>query len=495
MGHDEIELTMHKSARFGLLLILLLAQGCAAPPETGPPDAGSSTCDGAAHCAWECPEGTAVDQCGECGGENRSKDCRGVCYGGASVDECGICGQEPYPDCEPPQTLAPSQSGQDDHFGETVSLNGERALIGAVHDDAGGENSGAAYVFLRDPEGWILQQKLTTDDATAGDNFGYAVAIDGDTALVGAYADDEHGENRGSAYFFELENGEWKQQVELAPPTQAGELYYFGIAVALDNDTALIGVRRYYTASAAGRPECYSGSVFVYVRDPTGWSLQDELWNEDSTDCDRFGEKVAVEGDTAVVGAPGYWEASEVASTAPSVYVFTRSDDAWSEQAGLRAAERIVGVKFGASVSISRDTVMVGAPFAEQTDGRTGSAYVYTRGDSGWNRQGHLLASDPAAGSFFGLSVDLAGDIAVVGAPFGNPGQGVRSGAAYVFVREGTEWVEKAKIMDLVRPAFDWYGWNVAVSNDSVLVGAEPSGTARVHPLPSSLVGNANLAP
>jgi hypothetical protein len=476
------------------LLLLLLAQACPAARKFEAPDAGSAGCDGSAHCQWECPADAAIDLCGECGGENRAKDCRGVCYGPATVDECGFCTDDPDPECDPPLLLAPLQSGQDDHFGEAVSLSGDSALVGAVYDDEGGEQSGAAYIFVRDPGGCLLQKKLVGDDARAGDNFGYAVAVSGSTALVGAYSDDDQGENRGSAYLFELEADQWIQRIELAPPGQASEIYYFGIAVALDEDTALIGARRYRAQAMTGEADCYTGSAFVYIRDPAGWLLQDELRAEDSTDCDHFGEKVAVEGDTAVVGAPVYRAVAEVGAAAGAAYVFTRNGNEWTEQAKLEADERIVGAKFGSSVSVSGETIIVGAPLEEENENVQGSAYVFTGNSGAWNQQARLLDTDPAAGSFFGISVDLSGDIAVVGAPFGNPAQGSRSGAAYVFVRDGDQWTERAKLMDPERPAYDWYGWNVAVSGRSVLVGAEPSGAAQIHELPPSMTAGARLA-
>jgi hypothetical protein len=264
--------------------------------------------------------------------------------------------------------------------------------------------------------------------------------------------------------------------------------------VALDEDTALIGARRYRAQAMTGEADCYTGSAFVYIRDPAGWLLQDELRAEDSTDCDHFGEKVAVEGDTAVVGAPVYRAVAEVGAAAGAAYVFTRNGNEWTEQAKLEADERIVGAKFGSSVSVSGETIIVGAPLEEENENVQGSAYVFTGNSGAWNQQARLLDTDPAAGSFFGISVDLSGDIAVVGAPFGNPAQGSRSGAAYVFVRDGDQWTERAKLMDPERPAYDWYGWNVAVSGRSVLVGAEPSGAAQIHELPPSMTAGARLA-
>ncbi len=482
---------MRRSALAGHLLLLLAAQGCAAAQKVQTADAGADSCDGSADCYWECPADVEIDLCGECGGENLAKDCHGVCYGLAEVDECGFCTEVPVPDCHPPVVLAALQAGSEDHFGESVSLDGDSALIGAVYDGEGGERSGAAYVFVRDLDGWLLQQKLVADDAKAGDNFGYAVAISGDTALVGAYSDDDHGGNRGSAYFFERQADEWEQRIELAPPPEPAGVLYFGIAVALDGDTALIGARRYRSDVAIEGIDCYTGTAFAYLREATGWRLQGVLESADGTDCDRFGDKVAIDGDTAVVGAPAYWAYPETGAVDPSAYVFARQGEQWNAQARLLPDPGVVGVKFGSSVAIDGETLIVGAHLEEQTERYQGSAYVFARDGEAWSLQSRLRPSDPAAGSFFGFAVDLNGEVAVVGAPFGNPAQGARSGAAYVFVRNGTEWTERAKLMDLVRAEYDWYGWNVAAGFDEVLVGAEPSGAAQIHRLPPAVTAGA----
>ena len=482
---------MRRNALAGQLLLLFLVQACPTAKEVQTPDAGPATCDGSASCLLECPPDAEIDLCGECDGENRAKDCHGVCFGLARVDECGFCTDVPVPECDPPVVLAALQAGSGDHFGESVALDGDSALIGAVYDGEGGEKSGAAYTFVRRPDGWLLQQKLVADDAKANDKFGYAVAISGDTALVGAYSDDDHGGNRGSSYIFERQAGEWEQRIELAPPSEPDELFYFGIAVALDGDTALIGARRYRADVAIEGVDCYSGSAFAYLREATGWRLQGVLEAADSSGCDRFGDKVAIESDTAVVGAPAYWAHPEMDAVSASAYLFTRQGEQWSQQARLMPDSRIAGVKFGSSVAIDGDTVIVGANLEEQTDRYQGSAYVFTREGDAWSLQSRLRASDTAAGSFFGIAVDVSSDIAVVGAPFGSPAQGFRSGAAYVFVRSDTEWAERAKLMDLVRPEYDWYGWNVATSLDAVLVGAEPSGAAQIHRLPPAVTAGA----
>jgi hypothetical protein len=200
--------------------------------------------------------------------------------------------------------------------------------------------------------------------------------------------------------------------------------------------------------------------------EPLIWLEQQKLVASDGSASDALGTSVALSGDTAVVGAP--WDSFAPASGQGSAYVFVRGGVAWVEQQRLRASDAAEGSSFGISVALSADTMLVGA-FQDDTgpNDRQGSAYVFTRTGSTWTEAQKLLASDGEAGSYFGGSVALAGDTALVGAPGRSGG-----GAAYVFVRSGSTWTPQQTLVASDVSAGDEFGGSVALGADTALVGA-----------------------
>lgn len=284
---------------------------------------------------------------------------------------------------------------------------------------------------------------------------------------------------------------------------------YFGKAVAISGDTVAIGA--YGEDSAAtgvngdqtGNGAMDSGAVYIFVRSGTGWTQQAYLKASNTGEYDNFGACLAISGDTVVVGAGDDSDATGVngdqtnhaAPGSGAVYVFTRNGTVWSQQAYLKASNAEAGDGFGSSVAVSGDTVVVGATGerslatgvnGNQTDNvafRAGAAYVFTRSGTTWTQQAYLKASNTAEDDIFGYSVAVSGDTAVVGAIGDdsdatgvngnqtNSGAG-DSGAAYVFIRNGTTWMQEAYLKASNTEAFDWFGKTLAVSGDTVVVGA-----------------------
>ena len=179
---------------------------------------------------------------------------------------------------------------------------------------------------------------------------------------------------------------------------------------------------------------------------------------------DQFGSSVAACGDVAVVGAPQH----DLSGTA---YVFVRTGTEWREQAKLTPSDGQCGDWFGRSVSVTRDAVLIGAPFSEEPCFSSGSAYVYVRTGTAWNQLAKLVPSDASCNASFGLSVSLAGNTALIGA-FGDPAGGAFSGAAYVFERTGSVWVERSKLVPRDGELFDEFGWSVAVGKGVAVIGS-----------------------
>jgi len=262
-------------------------------------------------------------------------------------------------------------------------------------------------VFTGSGSTWTQRAKLTATGGAPGDRFGYAVALSGSVAVIGATGSNS---NTGAAYVFTGSGSTWTQQAKLtAADGAAGD--YFGYAVALSGSTALVGAPGKSTST---------GAAYVYAGSGSSWPQQAELTAPDPATTAYFGWSVALSGSTALVGAPGN---NNYTGTA---YVFTGSGSSWPQQAEFTGSGSAQGGKFGISVAITGTTAVVGAPL---NNGGAGAAYLFTGSASSWPQQAELTAADAATGDHFGNSVTLSGSTAVVGAP----GKNSTTGAAYVF--------------------------------------------------------------
>ena len=375
----------------------------------------------------------------------------------------------------------PVWNGVDSHSGHTatVRMDANRSvefLIGApiptptpepTRQSRSGVSSDPTPTPVPAP---IVGGKLAADDGAAFDQFGRSAAISGNTVVVGAYLDDTNdGNAAGSAYVYVPSGGGWVQQQKLAADDgSTGDL--LGISVSISGDTVVVGA--YGDDTASGND---TGSAYVFVRDGGIWSQEAKLVAGDGAQDDWLGFSVAVDGDTLVVGAPND---DDQGSASGSAYVFTRSGTTWSQQAKLTASDGAAGNLFGKAVSISGDTVVVGAQGHDPGAGSdSGAAYVFFRSGTAWSQQAKLTASDGAEGDWLGFSVAISGDTVVTGAQKDDD-QGADSGSAYVFVRNGIIWSQQAKLTGGDSVADDGFGYSVAISGDNVLTGAYLHDTA-----------------
>lgn len=200
----------------------------------------------------------------------------------------------------------------------------------------------------------------------------------------------------------------------------------FGIAVAVSGDTAVVGAPQ-----EAGAAIPLQGAAYVFTRVGGTWTEQAKLVPSDGSAADRFGQAVAVSGDTVVVGS--FWHDVGVNVDQGAAYVFTRSGGTWTEQAKLTASDGAATDQFARSVAVSGDAVVAGAQ-SDDVDGKDGqgSAYLFTRSEGIWSEQARLIDPEGAAGDTFGVSVGMSGDTVVIGAGFhDNPNP--EQGAAYVW--------------------------------------------------------------
>lgn len=366
-----------------------------------------------------------------------------------------------------------------DGFGATVSIDGDTALIGSENDDDQGDGSGSAYVYVRDSSGvWGLQQKLTPGDGTSDYNFGSVVAIEGDTAVVGRASWDWELSQIGSVYVFTRDSGGiWTEQQKITALDESpGDL--FGQTLALNGNTLVIGA----TGDDDGGPG--TGSAYIYTRDSAGtWSFQQKITAGTPSDYDNFASALTADGDTLAVAASGYDYSSTVTNSG-IVYIFTRdSAGIWSQQQSLLPpANDVSGKIFGKSIALDGDDIIIGADFDDQLGSSAGAAYLFRRDLTGnWNQVQKLLAGDGTTGDYFGHSVDIEGDKLVIGA-YGVDDNAEQGGAAYVFSRDASGvWNEQFKLLTSDTVDYDYFTIGtaaVSLSADTVLAGAELGDTA-----------------
>jgi len=267
--------------------------------------------------------------------------------------------------------LTASDGLEDDEFGHCVSVSCDYALVGAYFGDGNDYYSGAAYVFKRDGASWSELQKFAPLDGETGDHFGQSVSISGDYAIVGAAYDNEEKYECGSAYIFKRSDvpndPNWYQQAKLtASDAGAGDL--FGISVSLSGDYAMVGA--WYDDDNGTN----SGSAYIFKRDGESWVQQAKLTACDGAPYDFFGYSGSISGNYAVVGAHGD---DHNGNDTGSAYIFKRNGTCWIPHQKLTASDGAAYDCFGYSVSISGEYAIIGARYDDDNGDRTGSAYVF----------------------------------------------------------------------------------------------------------------------
>jgi hypothetical protein len=374
------------------------------------------------------------------------------------VIENGIISSDDW--LEQAKILASDGAAEDD-FGYSVSISGDYAIVGAWGDDDDGELSGSAYIFKRDGTSWTEQDKLLASDGAAGDYFGMSVSISGDYAIIGAYGDDDNGERSGSAYIFKRDGTSWTEQDKLLA-SDGAEYDFFGWSVSISGDYAIIG------ASGNDDEGDKSGSSYIFKRDGTSWTEQAKLLASDGAYQDLFGGSVSISGDYAIIGASYDDDEGDASGSA---YIFKRDGTSWTEQAKLLASDGAEQDSFGFRVSISGDYAIIGAPCNDDKGDASGSAYIFKRDGTSWTEQAKLLASDGAEEDVFGDSVSIDGYYVIIGAK-DDDDNGDASGSAYIFKRDDATWTEQAKLLASDGAAGDYFGMSVSISGDYAIIGA-----------------------
>jgi len=403
-----------------------------------------------------------------------------------------------------------------DYFGDVVGLSSNRIIVGAPLSDDNGSQSGSAYIFDLDGS-WQQTQKVVTQGA-ADDNFGYAVSMDGSRALIGAPFDGENGSRSGAAYIFDYVNGQWSQSVKLLASVSdlnfgsavslsgnraliganrisavsSGSAYIFdfdgstwnetvildsallsdefAISVSLSGDRALVG------ASSDNGEDSQSGSVYVFEKLLSGWQQTDKLIDNNGVRFDNFGGSVSLLGDRALVGALSKDDEINGISRAGAafIYDYDSTNDVWVETK-LQVPDPNSADFFGSSVDLDNNRAIVGARNGFGVSSQTGSAYIfdYDSVTDVWSST-KILASDASSIDQFGGSVSLDGNHALVGAYLHDDiDTNTNAGATYQYEFDGNNWNEVKKHLPkdgAIRDLF--YGWSVSLSNGTALIGA-----------------------
>ncbi|MGH8427502.1 MAG: hypothetical protein ACRES7_05910 [Gammaproteobacteria bacterium] len=346
----------------------------------------------------------------------------------------------------------------------TLKSDGDRILI-AVND------THAAYPLTVDPMVW-QEQKLIASDGRGYNQFGFSVAVSGATALIGAPAATVSYQSWvGAVYVFTESNGVWSETQKLTPsdtPTMAS----FGWSVALDGTTAIIGASGLLGSTDAEQGEgAIQGSAYIFTESNGVWSETQKLVASDGIGYDEFGWAVAVSGTTALVSS---LPASPTGATASgAVYVFDYSNGTWTQAQKLIASDSAADDGFGNSIAFDGTTALIGAPLADIGDNpNQGAVYVFAKSDGIWTQTQKFAASDGAADDFFGNSIAFSGPTAVIGASYATINGNDHQGAAYVFTESNGSWNEIQKLTASDGTTFDLFGSSVAIDSPNILVGA-----------------------
>lgn len=320
------------------------------------------------------------------------------------------------------QTLLPPDGAAGDYFGQPLGLDGDVAAISAcLHDDQG-EDAGALYVFRRTSAGWQFEQKLLPADGASGDEFGRGhIAIDGDRIIAGAHHDDDNGVDSGTAYIFRYEptSGNWVEEVKLhASDGASGD--NFGYASDICGNVAIVGA-----------PKHGAGALYVYRFDGFDWIEEAKLVPSFAALSAYFGWSASIDRNVIIAGA---WRDDDLGNASGSAFVFRHGADGWSEEAKLLAFDGEAGDIFGDFVTVSGDTVAVGAHHDHIDGVDAGSAYLYHYDpfEHAWKLLEKLTASDGSDGDIFGADVALRDDMVLISARLDDD-HGHNAGSVYVF--------------------------------------------------------------
>ena len=350
----------------------------------------------------------------------------------------------------------------EDQFGFSVAIDGTTALVGAHKADVNSiQDSGAAYIYTLGTKGWHQQAKLVATPKFADDTTGGNVALKGHTAMLGAIRRDDKGQNAGAVFAFERDGDSWSQkQILTAVDAKGGDAY--GQSIALTERFLVIG------APHSDAPHKDSGSAYVYKRGRNAWQFHTKLTAKDGAEGDLFGISVAIDGDTILVGADLN---DEIAEKAGAVYAYKYDGKHWKSQGKLTAKDGADTDIFGVRVALYGNTALISArrDDIEGIGTDAGSAYIFERTKGKWTQTQKLVAPDGKADDRFGRGVALNKETALISAMHHDVA-GNNAGALYVFKKQSGQWHFSSKIVATDAVPEDRFGWNIDLANETAII-------------------------
>jgi hypothetical protein len=366
------------------------------------------------------------------------------------------------------QEVSATGGGADDNFGYSVALSDSTAVVGAMMATVGSTDAqGAAYVFVESGGVWTEQQRLVADDGQMYDGFGKTVAIDGDTVLVGAQNVNVNGHPwQGAVYVFTRSGSTWTQTQKLTASDGTSNAD-FGGAMAMKGNVAIVGA---YNAAVADATQ--QGKAYVFTGAAGTWTEVQQLVASDGISGDQFGHSIAFDGTTLLVGA---WSITiDGNQSQGAAYVFGDAGGSWSETQKLVASDGAANDEFSVSVAVANDTALIGTPYATIGGNQDqGAVYAFAQTGDTWSQVQKIVASDGQAYDGYGWFASTDGSNALIGAMYATVAGNSNQGAAYVLVRSGEAWTEANKLTASDGAANSFFGSAGVVSGSTVLVGAE----------------------
>ncbi|WP_338517105.1 FG-GAP repeat protein [Alteromonas gracilis] len=319
--------------------------------------------------------------------------------------------------------LVAEPSFAEDMLGGNVALSNDIAVLGVMRRDDKGKNSGAVAVFERRFEQWVQTQMITAPDAKPGDAFGQSVSLTDNHLVIGAPRHDAGGADSGAAYVYERVSDSWVFQTKIeASDGAAGDV--FGISVAIDDETVVVGADLH-----DGKAE-NAGAAYVYVLDGEQWKQEAKLTAVDGADTDLFGVRVSISNDTALIAARRD-DIEGIGVDAGSAYIFERNNGKWAQKVKLISPDGRADDRFGRGVALSENMALISAMNHDANGTDTGASYIYKKDDAGWKFMSKITAKESFPNDRFGWNVGMANGMAVVTAP-NYDGKGEDSGAVLI---------------------------------------------------------------
>jgi hypothetical protein len=363
--------------------------------------------------------------------------------GGNQVGAGNVGGAPDFSGATPTTVSAPEEDFGN-QFGYTVAVSGDTVAVGAYSEWFDLTNAGGVHVYTQSGTSFEPQAVLHAQPSADDTFFGYAVSISGDVLWSTAPAYSEPVNLAGAAYVLTRGGDSWLSQ-SMVQEEDAHEGGNFGRSVAVSGSTAVIGA-----------PQSINGQAFLFELTGGEWQAAGELIPDE--DIWDYGAGVAIDGDTLLVGSRA------VDGDPRTVFVFARDGSSWSQQDKLTPGNG--GVGFGTSVSLSGDTAVVGSDMGEAN-----RAYVFVRNGTSWSQEAELSAGDGEDDDQFGASVAVSGNVVIVGAPY-HDADGSDRGAAYVFGRDGGAWSLQTKLLETAADDDAHFGTAVAIDGKIAVVGA-----------------------